>query len=68
MSANVGHLSWMSGPSYSTLKGDHIKTIHANFELNLLTVFRGEDFSNVFFYSPTSVDRGILDRGGSYWA
>jgi hypothetical protein len=44
MSADGGHLGWMSGSQDIILKVDHLRTIHAMFALNLITGFRGEDF------------------------
>jgi hypothetical protein len=47
MSAEGGHLGWRSGSLDTTLKIDHLRTIHAMFALNWLTGFRRR-FLNIF--------------------
>ena len=42
LSAEGGHLGWRSGSPDTSLKIDHLRTIHAMFALNWLTGFRGK--------------------------
>ncbi len=42
MFADGGHLGWRSGSQDIILKVYHLRTIHAMFDLNWLTGFRGK--------------------------
>jgi hypothetical protein len=47
--SNSSHLEWRAGLSDTILKGDHPRTIPAEFPLIWFSSFRGEDL-NVIFY------------------
>ena len=69
MSAEGGHLGWRSGSPDTTLKIDHLRTIHAMFALNWLTGFRGKKL-NIFpigsYVKTMSADGGHFGwRSGS---
>ena len=51
--SNSSHFEWRAGLSDTLLKGDHPRTIPANFALIWFSGFRGEDL-NVIFYQNMS--------------
>ena len=64
MSADGGHLGWRFGSLDIILKVDHLRTIHAMFALNWLTVFRRIFFLNIYpiwsYVKTMSADGGHL--------